>query len=87
MRLRNSFVLLAVVVFLRCLLSAQIFLGRICGAIGMLVNPSQVMEKVLCTMAMVALFARYLRQSKTVNVTYLHCVPIAAEGNSGEIKN
>lgn len=49
---------------------------------GMFANPSQMMGQLIFSVAMVALFAWYLRKSKRVNVTYLHRVPVEADGES-----
>ena len=49
---------------------------------GMFVNPSQMMGQLIFSVVVVALFAWYLKNSKRVNVTYRHRVPVEVDGES-----
>ena len=49
---------------------------------GMFVNPSQMMGQLIFSVVVVAFFAWYLKNSKRVNVTYRHRVPVEADGDA-----
>ena len=49
---------------------------------GMFVNLSQMMGQLIFSVVVVAFFAWYLKNSKRVNVTYRHRVPVEADGDA-----
>ena len=57
-------------------ISAYWFSIALTAIAGMITNPSAMLPQLLVGVIFVALFSWYLRNSKRVNVTYLHRVPV-----------